>query len=130
MSLNLQVTYNKNISKLLQDAEVFGLGWLGDGATIKWMPLLNIFVLCRNIPPTVVSIVDCTSHMSDGERKIEHILKTNFEGKWMRLMLTESSLIISSSMVHQISKLLVSSCVQGTLVHFLWRGACLVLVVQ
>ncbi len=59
----------KNISKLLQDAEKFGLGWLGDGATIKLMPLLNILVLCVSAPPTVVSIVDCTSHMSDGGKK-------------------------------------------------------------
>ncbi len=61
--------YDKNISKLLQDAEVFGLRWLGDGATIKWMPLLNILVLCGSAPPTVVSIVDCTTHMSDGGKK-------------------------------------------------------------
>ncbi len=52
--------YNKNISKLLQDAVVFGLGWLGDGATIKQMPLLNNIALCGNAPPAVVSIVDWT----------------------------------------------------------------------
>ncbi len=69
MSLNFQETYDKNISKLLQDAEVFGLGWLGDGATIKCMPLLNILVLCGPAPSTVVSIVDCTLHMSDGRKK-------------------------------------------------------------
>ncbi len=63
------MTNDKNISKLLQDVEVFGLGWLGDGATIKRMPLLNILVLCGNVPPTVVSIVDCTSHISDGGKK-------------------------------------------------------------
>ncbi len=73
MSLNFQFTYDKNISKLLQDAEVFGLRWLGDGATIKQMHLLNILVLCRNTPPTVVSIVDCMTHMSDGGRKMQHI---------------------------------------------------------
>ncbi len=33
------------------------------------MPLLNIFVLCRNTPPTVVSIIDCTKHMSDEGKK-------------------------------------------------------------
>ncbi len=69
MSLNFQVTYDTNISKLLQDAEVFGLGWFGDGATIKGMLLLNILVLCGAVSPTVVFIVDCTSHMSDGGKK-------------------------------------------------------------
>ncbi len=68
-SLKFHVTYYKNIIKLLLDAEVFDLGWLWDGATIKWMPLLKILVLCGNIPPTVLSIVDCTSHMSDGGKK-------------------------------------------------------------
>ncbi len=63
------MTNDKNISKLLQDAEVFGLRWLEDGATIKLIPLLNTLVLCGNAPPTVVSIVDCTSYMSDGGKK-------------------------------------------------------------
>ncbi len=63
------MTYDKNISKLLQDAVVFGLGWLGDGAPIKRMPLLNILVLCGNVPLTVVSIVDCTTHLSDGKKR-------------------------------------------------------------
>ncbi len=62
------MTYDKNISKLLQDAAVFGLGLLGDGAMIKRMPLLNILVLCGNAPPIVVSIVGCTSHMIDRGR--------------------------------------------------------------
>ncbi len=48
---------------------MFGLGWVGDGETMKWMPLLNILVICENAPPKVVSIVDCTSHMSDGGKK-------------------------------------------------------------
>ncbi len=48
---------------------MFGLRWLGDGATIKRMPLLTILVLCGNTPPTVVSIIDCTTHMSDGGKK-------------------------------------------------------------
>ncbi len=46
-----------------------GLEWLGDGTTIKLMNLLNILVLCGNTPPTVVFIVDCTSHMSDGGKE-------------------------------------------------------------
>ncbi len=116
MSSNFLVTYNKNISKLLQDAEVFGLWWLGDGATIKRMPLFNILVLCGNVPSAVVSIVDCTTHMSDGGgRKMQHILWTNSKRKWMRLMMTEISPIVSSLMVHQMSKPLLPFYVQCTL---------------
>ncbi len=75
------MTDDKNFAKLLQDEEVFGLRWLGDGATIKQMPLLNTLVLCGNAHPTVVSIVDCTSHMSDGGKKGATDIGTNFEGK-------------------------------------------------
>ena len=81
MNLNFQVTSNKSISKLLQDAEVFGLGWLGDGATIKQMPLLNILVLCVSAPPTVVSIVDCTKHISDGGQKNATYMIEKFQRK-------------------------------------------------
>ncbi len=49
--LSFQVTYDINIARLLQDAEMFGLGWLGDGATIRQMSLLNFLVLCENAPP-------------------------------------------------------------------------------
>ncbi len=109
------MTYNNNISNLLQDTEVFGLGLVGDGASIKWMPFLNVLVLCGNAPPTVASIVVCTSHISDGGRRMQHILWINFEGKWMRLMLTESLVIVSFLMVHQMSNLMVLSCAQLTL---------------
>ncbi len=56
LSLNFQVTYAKNIAKLLQNVEEFGPGTLGNGATLTQMPLLNILVLFMIAPPT--SIVD------------------------------------------------------------------------
>ncbi len=46
-----------------------GLDWLGDGANILCMPLLNVIVMCGNASPVVVSICDCTDHMSEGEKK-------------------------------------------------------------
>ncbi len=69
LSLNFQVTYDKTMSKLLQDSETFGLGWLGSGVTIKQTPLINILIMCINSFPTAVYIVDCTSHMSEGGKK-------------------------------------------------------------
>ena len=45
---------------------------------------------------------------------MQHILWTNFEGKWMRLMLTKSSLTVSSLMVHQMFKQLEQFCVHST----------------
>ncbi len=63
------MTSDKKHLKLVEDTEVFGLKWLGDGTTMKQMPLLNILVLCGNAPPTFMTIVDCTSHLSDGGTK-------------------------------------------------------------
>ncbi len=75
------MTYDKNIFKLLQDAEVFGIRWLGDGAMIKQMPLLNVPVLCKNAPLTLVSIVDCTTHMSDGGKIYATYIMDQFQRK-------------------------------------------------
>ncbi len=48
---------------------VLGLRGLGDRVAIKQMPLLKIPFLCGNASPTVVSIINCTSQMSDGGKK-------------------------------------------------------------
>ena len=41
-------------------ADIFGLSWISDGATIYSIPLVNILVMCADIPSTVVDINDCT----------------------------------------------------------------------
>ncbi len=33
------------------------------------MPLLNMMVMCGDVNPVVVSICDCTNHMSEGGEK-------------------------------------------------------------
>ena len=38
--------YNVNKTAIMTKAALFGLSWLGDGATIKKMPLINILVMC------------------------------------------------------------------------------------
>ncbi len=48
---------------LTKDARTFGVAWLGDRATIKHMPFLNMLALCREEPPVVISIFDCSDHM-------------------------------------------------------------------
>jgi len=54
---------DENKEKLLKNAEVFGLAFLGDGATVKRMPLMNIFAMCGDVPPITISIQDCTEQM-------------------------------------------------------------------
>ncbi len=58
LQLNFENTYKCNKIALSKDAKTFGIAWLGDGATIKRMPLLNMLELYREEPPVVISIFD------------------------------------------------------------------------
>ena len=42
-----------------KEADIFGLLFLGDGATISRCPLLNILDFAKNIKVAVLEIVDC-----------------------------------------------------------------------
>ncbi len=57
------------MARILKDAYVFGFSWLCNGATIMQTPLLNMLVMCGNLPQTVMPIFDCTEYMSAGEKK-------------------------------------------------------------
>ncbi len=65
---NFQAIYDSNKRLTTENANVFGLSWIGDGATIKRMPLLNMLAMCGSKPPAVIVILDCTGHMMDGEK--------------------------------------------------------------
>jgi hypothetical protein len=58
-----------NQVQILSDAPIFGLSWLSDGATIARMPLINTFAMCSNVPPTCVTITDCSGHIYEGGKK-------------------------------------------------------------
>ena len=64
LDINCKNIQEHNQEILCREADVFGLAWLSDGATIAWMPLINILGLCSDNPPTCVSIKDCSGHMS------------------------------------------------------------------
>jgi hypothetical protein len=53
---------------IAKDAQLYGFCLLGDGATIRGMPLMNVLA---TVPSgnMVLDIVDCTGHMEDGGRK-------------------------------------------------------------
>ena len=59
----------KCIEALLSDSKTFGLTILGDGATVKRMPLINIIASGVYCPVAVLAISDCTSHMAQGGMK-------------------------------------------------------------
>ena len=52
-----------------KEAKIFGLLFLGDGATISRCPLLNIMNFGENIPVAVLGNFDCQGHLADGGRK-------------------------------------------------------------
>ncbi len=76
LDLNFQTKYDNNKTNLLKSADVFGLSFLGDGATVKRMPLINILASCADTPPITVTIQDCTKHLQEGGRKMLCILPT------------------------------------------------------
>ena len=52
-----------------KEAEIFGLLFLGDGATILRCVLLNILASGKNIPVALLEIVDFQGHLSEGNKK-------------------------------------------------------------
>ncbi len=60
-------------------AALFGLSWLGDGATTKKMPLINMLVMCSDKPPAMISICDCTGHMEEGGKKDSEFIMIFFK---------------------------------------------------
>jgi hypothetical protein len=69
LDLNFQIKYFDNKTNLLKSADVFGLGFLCNGATVKRIPLMNIIASCADSPPITISIHDCTKHMKEGGKK-------------------------------------------------------------
>ena len=55
--------------KLLNRASVYGIHFQGDGATIKYTPLLNVFAGGFYLPVSFQNIVDCTIHITGGHKK-------------------------------------------------------------
>ena len=69
----LSATYNNRINEykqsLQKEAEIFGLSFYGDGATVCKMPLMNIMASGVHERSAVLDIVDTTDHLSEGGTK-------------------------------------------------------------
>jgi hypothetical protein len=81
LDLNFQMEYFHNKTNLLKSTDVFGLGFLGNSATVKRMPLMNIIALCVDTPPITISIHDCTKCMQEGGKKDATYIASLFEEK-------------------------------------------------
>ena len=54
----------RNLAMIKKEAEIFGLLFLGDGATISICTFLNTLVSEKNIPVAVLEIVYCQGHLA------------------------------------------------------------------
>ena len=67
--MNYQITFNNNINSCLREAKTFGFAMLGDFATIRRMPLLNIVGSLANSPPVVLEVKNSTPQLKLGKKK-------------------------------------------------------------
>jgi hypothetical protein len=61
-----------------KDAELYGMCLLGDGATIRGMPLMNVLVSTPSAS-SVLDIIDCTEHLEEGGKKDAKYIASIFE---------------------------------------------------
>ncbi len=87
LDVNYENIYSLNKAELIKKAKVFGFAWMGDGATIHKMPLMNILALNGTTAPMTVLIHDCTKHMEEGGKKGTPYIAKLFEGSVMEYML-------------------------------------------
>ena len=69
LDLNFKMTYERNKEELPKEAGTFGLAFMGNGAMIHQMPLMNVLAMSGTSPHVTVGIIDCTTHMADGGKK-------------------------------------------------------------
>lgn len=78
LDVNCQYMYKCNMEIMKEKAFLFGHCWLGDGAKMKPLPLLDMLVMYSSMLPAVMSIYDCTGPWVDsGKKDAGHSLKIN-----------------------------------------------------
>ncbi len=57
LDINYENTYSQSKAELIKEAKIFGFAWMGDGATIHKMPLMNVLALNgTTVPMTVLNV--------------------------------------------------------------------------
>ena len=59
----------RNLAMIKKESDIFGLLFLGDGATISICPFLNIPASAKNTQVAILEIVDFQGHLSQGYTK-------------------------------------------------------------
>ena len=67
-----------NLAMINKEADIFGFLFFEDGATISRCPLLNILSSAKNIPVSVLEIVDFQGHLAQGYKKDTTLIFNRF----------------------------------------------------
>jgi hypothetical protein len=112
LDINYGNTYSLNKAELIKEAKVFGFAWMGDGATIHKMPLMDILALNGTTAPIFILIHDCTKHMEEGGEKDAPYIAELFEGKVLeydpQLLCTDVFYFDGASNVQKAGKILMA----------------------
>jgi hypothetical protein len=69
LAVNFKEYHDRILERLALQAGFFGLSLLGDGATVKRMPLVNMLDAGVHEPAGVLEISECTGHIQGGGKK-------------------------------------------------------------
>jgi len=74
LDLNYNLYIKNTCELLVKEADVYGITFFGDAATVKKSPLINILASSVHLPVGCLSIVDCSEHLqSDGRKDATYI---------------------------------------------------------
>jgi hypothetical protein len=69
LDLNYALYLKKTMDSLIKEADIYGISFFGDAATVKKTPLINILASSVHMPVGCLRIVDCSNHLETNGRK-------------------------------------------------------------
>ncbi len=69
LEANYVAYQSDQMTKLLMNVDIFGLGIFGDGTTIVKVPMMNILACLAGNSSCVLDVVDCSDHVAKGNKK-------------------------------------------------------------
>ena len=66
LAANYRKVREINDGMIAKNSSSYGLQAMGDGATIKKMPLLNVLVSRYDTAPVILAVHDCSKHLARG----------------------------------------------------------------
>ena len=60
LDINFETCHKANVEVLMKEGFTFGVIWLGDGATINRLALINILGISSGKAPVIIAIDDCS----------------------------------------------------------------------